>query len=180
MATLVFKLDQLFILLVPELVVWFENVRHVRFPSEPDFVQNYNPIGSKFVVVMKCPLLTNPIPQRLILLVSLWHHAMAILSFRLDQLFMLMVPGLVAVAVAVVGAFSFPSEPDSVEKFFAAWSHFVACMLSPLRFYPKNLSSSLFLPWHQTMALLLLKLDQLLKFLVPVNFFFPHGSLLIA
>jgi hypothetical protein len=40
MATDSFKLDQLFILLVPELLVWFEVVNEVNFPNEPDFVQN--------------------------------------------------------------------------------------------------------------------------------------------
>jgi hypothetical protein len=36
-----FELDQLFTLLVPELVIWFEVVsRDLNFPSEPDFVQN--------------------------------------------------------------------------------------------------------------------------------------------
>jgi hypothetical protein len=35
-----FVFKQLFMLLVPELVVWFEVVAGVRFPSESDFVQN--------------------------------------------------------------------------------------------------------------------------------------------
>jgi hypothetical protein len=54
MATLSFKLDQLFILLVPELVV------AVSFPSEPDFVQTFLSIKSKVVVDMIIPLLANP------------------------------------------------------------------------------------------------------------------------
>jgi hypothetical protein len=40
MAILLFKLDQLFKLPVPELVVWFVAVGFFTvFPSEPDFVQ---------------------------------------------------------------------------------------------------------------------------------------------
>jgi hypothetical protein len=55
MATLSFKLEQLFILLVPELVA-------VSFPSEPDFVQTFLSIKSKAVVDMIAPLLANPDP----------------------------------------------------------------------------------------------------------------------
>jgi hypothetical protein len=55
-----FKLDQLFVLLVPELVVWFEVVVTVRIPSEPDLVQEFLSIKSNFVVFMKAPLSANP------------------------------------------------------------------------------------------------------------------------
>jgi hypothetical protein len=39
MAMLLFKVDKLIILPVPELVVWYVVVGAVTFPSEPDFVQ---------------------------------------------------------------------------------------------------------------------------------------------
>jgi hypothetical protein len=55
-----FKLNQLFILLVPELVVWFKVV--ASFPSEPDFVQNSLSVWSNFVVLVKASLLANPFP----------------------------------------------------------------------------------------------------------------------
>jgi hypothetical protein len=56
MATFSFKLDQLFILLPPELVV----VGAVIFPSEPDFVQNSLSIKSNSVIDMNGSLPTNP------------------------------------------------------------------------------------------------------------------------
>jgi hypothetical protein len=55
MAMFLFKLDKLFILLVPAVI----------FPSEPDFVQNSHSTKStksKFVIVMKFPLRINPLP----------------------------------------------------------------------------------------------------------------------
>jgi hypothetical protein len=55
MAILSFKLHNLFILLLPELVV----VGLVSFPSEPDFVQDVLPIKSKFVIGVACPLMMN-------------------------------------------------------------------------------------------------------------------------
>jgi hypothetical protein len=54
---------------------------------------------------------------------------MAIRSFKLDQLFTLLVPELI-----VVGAVFFPSESDFVMTFLSIWSHFA--MLSPLRANP--------------------------------------------
>jgi hypothetical protein len=56
------KLDQLFILLVPELVVWFEGGGVFIFPSEPDFVQNCLSIKPKFVIDVVGPLISNPAP----------------------------------------------------------------------------------------------------------------------
>jgi hypothetical protein len=58
MAIRSFKLDQLFTLLVPELVV----VGAAICPSEPDFVQTFLSINSKFVIDMMVPLLANPQP----------------------------------------------------------------------------------------------------------------------
>jgi hypothetical protein len=55
MATLSFKLDQHFTLLVPELVA-------VSFPSEPDFVQTVLSIKSQVVIDMTAPLRPNPLP----------------------------------------------------------------------------------------------------------------------
>jgi hypothetical protein len=59
MAMLLSKLDQLLMLLVPELVVWFAD--GVILPSESDFVQNSLSIKSKFVVLMTGPLRVNPL-----------------------------------------------------------------------------------------------------------------------
>jgi hypothetical protein len=56
MATLSFKLDQLFILLVPELDVV------VNFPNEVEFVQKSLSILSKVVLDMNGPLPSNPLP----------------------------------------------------------------------------------------------------------------------
>jgi hypothetical protein len=129
MAILSFKLDQLFMLLVPELVVFI--------PNEPDFFQKFLSINSKFVIVMKCTLRMNPIPQRLILLVvRLWHLTIAIRSFKLDQLFILLVPELVVWFVGTVGAVRFPREPDFVQTFLSIKSKFVVDMISPLRVDP--------------------------------------------
>jgi hypothetical protein len=61
MGRLLLKLDQLFVLLVPKLVVWFEATT-ASFPSEPDFVQESFSIESKFVCSTICPLITNPNP----------------------------------------------------------------------------------------------------------------------
>jgi hypothetical protein len=94
MAILLFKLDKLFMLLVPELVVGV--AVGVSFPNESDFVQNSLSIKSNFVTLMKGPLPLNPPPKkRLVLLVSPWHHAMALLSFKLDNLFIFHIPLLV-------------------------------------------------------------------------------------
>jgi hypothetical protein len=55
------KLDKLFMLLTPELVIVVV-VDAFTFPSEPNFVQNYLSIKSKFVVLMFIPLVTDPPP----------------------------------------------------------------------------------------------------------------------
>jgi hypothetical protein len=62
MAILSFIFEQLFMLLVPELVVLFESVGAVRFPREPDFVQNVLSIKSNFVTLLNGPLRANPDP----------------------------------------------------------------------------------------------------------------------
>jgi hypothetical protein len=54
MTLLSFKLDQLFILLVPDLVV--------AVPDEVEFVQKFLSIKSKFVIDIIGPLLANPVP----------------------------------------------------------------------------------------------------------------------
>jgi hypothetical protein len=41
---------------------------------------------------MMAPLRADPLPWRLVLLVLVWHHAMAIHLFKLAKLFMLHVP----------------------------------------------------------------------------------------
>jgi hypothetical protein len=90
-----FKLDQLFIVLVPDLVVWFEGVVVVSCPSEPDFVQHVLSIKSKFVAVVMRSLFVNPPPKRLVFLIAMWHHTMAIGSFKLDKLLILPIPFLI-------------------------------------------------------------------------------------
>jgi peptidoglycan/LPS O-acetylase OafA/YrhL len=95
MATVSFELDQLFMLLVPELVILVQGVGAVIFPSEPDFVQNSLAIKSMFVVAMMFSLCANPAPKRRVFLPSFWHHAMAISSFKLDKLFMFHLPFLI-------------------------------------------------------------------------------------
>jgi hypothetical protein len=55
---------------------------------------------------------------------------MALLSFKLDQLFMLLVPELVV--IGVVGAFNSPHEPDFVQNSLSVWSKFVVLMIAPL------------------------------------------------
>jgi hypothetical protein len=96
MAIVSFKLDQLFMLLTPELVV-VVLVGAVTFPSETDFIQHSLLIRSNFAVGVSCPLVHNPLPYRLVFIAvtgasTSWHHAMAIVSFKLDQLFILLVP----------------------------------------------------------------------------------------
>jgi hypothetical protein len=87
MAILSFKVDQLFTLLVPELVV-DAVVGSLSFASEPNFVQSCLLIKSNFVVLMTVLLVHNPHPKRLVLLALDWHQTMAILLFELDQPFM--------------------------------------------------------------------------------------------
>jgi hypothetical protein len=82
MTILLFKLGQLFMLLLPELVVAVV-VPVVIFPSEPNFVQNFLSILSKFVR----PLPMNPMPKRLVCLAALWHQTMTIVLFELCQPF---------------------------------------------------------------------------------------------
>jgi hypothetical protein len=63
MAFVSFIFEQLFILLAPELVVWFEgSVVGVVFPSETDLVKKVLSIKSKFVFGMIFPLFINPPP----------------------------------------------------------------------------------------------------------------------
>jgi hypothetical protein len=58
---------------------------------------------------------------------------MAIDSFKLDQLFMLLVPELVVVGAVMIP----PSEPDFVQDFLSIKSNFVACVTSPLMMNPR-------------------------------------------
>jgi hypothetical protein len=90
MAILSFEFDQLFKLLVPELVVVVV-VGSFSFPSEPDFVQEFLSINSHFVILLQVPLNA----KRLVLLVPSWHHAIALLSFKLDKLFTFHIPLLI-------------------------------------------------------------------------------------
>jgi hypothetical protein len=118
-----FTFDQLFIVLVPALVVWFEGA--VIFPSEPEFVQNFRSVKSKFLIGVAVSLCANPPPKRLVLLVTLWYHAIAILSFIFEQLFILLAPELLVWFEGGVGTVSFPSEPDFVQSSLSIQSNFV-------------------------------------------------------
>jgi hypothetical protein len=62
-AILFVELDKLFMLLMPELVVWFELVGGVSFPSEPNLVQESLSIKSHFVIDKSAPLKTDPLPK---------------------------------------------------------------------------------------------------------------------
>jgi hypothetical protein len=128
MAFLLFKPDKLFILLVPAVIFPSEPG---FVPSEPDFVQKFPSVWSHFVVLVEGPLLANPTPQRLVLLVAFWHHTVAIHSFKLDKLFILLVPAVIFPSVFV------PSEPDFVQKFLSVWSHFVVLVVGPLLTNPQ-------------------------------------------
>jgi hypothetical protein len=107
MAILLFKLDQLFTLLVPALAVWFAATD--IFPSKPNFVQKSLSMKSNCVVVINGPLRAHPLPKRFVLLVASWRHAMAILCSKLDQLFALHVPSLVMLRHSSQGTF-LPSD----------------------------------------------------------------------
>jgi hypothetical protein len=61
---------------------------------------------------------------------------MAILSFHLDQFFILMMPFLVFAGNAGGNAIDFPSEPDFVQKVLSILWHYVLGMRFPLRFDP--------------------------------------------
>jgi hypothetical protein len=84
MATHSFKLDQPFILLVPELAVVVV-VCAFNFPSEPNFVKNTLSIKSKFVCSMKSPLITNPPSKRLVMLVLVWQPTMALSESEIES-----------------------------------------------------------------------------------------------
>jgi hypothetical protein len=58
MSTLSLKLDQPFIVLLPELVV--DVAGTFNFPDEVEFVQKFLSIKSKYVIVMISPLIINP------------------------------------------------------------------------------------------------------------------------
>jgi hypothetical protein len=171
MAVLSFELDKLLMFLVPELVVWFEvSVSVVSFPSEFDAVENSLSIKSKFVSLVEGSLLANPNPQRLVLLVALWHHTMAIFLFKLDQLFILLVPALVV---------CFPSKPDVVQTFNSINSKFVCFIIGPLSINPSTKKKVVLfaIVWHPTMAIVSFKFDKLLIFHAPFLIILIHGSL---
>jgi hypothetical protein len=131
MAIFFFKLDQLFILLVPELVVWFKVVG-VSFPSEPDFFQTFLSIKSKVVIDMSGPLHADPPPKkRRDLILTPWHDAMTMFSFKLYQLFISLVPELV-VWFEGGRVVSFPSEPDFFQTFLSIESNFVIVISTQL------------------------------------------------
>jgi hypothetical protein len=93
MAIAFVKLDNLFMLLVPELLVLVT----CNFPREFDVIQSHLSIVSHSVVVMSRPLISDPRRQRQVffVLLLLWHPAMALVSLKLDKLFLFHVPLLV-------------------------------------------------------------------------------------
>jgi hypothetical protein len=155
-ALLSFELDQLFILLVPVLVVGCDSR---SFPDEPDLVKKSLSIKSKFVFAMKLPLGKNPNPKRRVFLVLSWHATIAIFSFELDKLFILLLP-LVILHI--------PNEPDPVQTFLSIKSEFVCLMKLPLRINPQSKRYVFLVPfWHETIAIFSFKLDQLFILLIP-------------
>jgi hypothetical protein len=99
MAILSFKLDQIFILPVPGLVglvglvgLPFVVACCMSFPNEPNIVQKSLSIKSKFVIGVAYPLHPNPIPKSHVFLVPLWNESMSIRLFKLDKLFILLIP----------------------------------------------------------------------------------------
>jgi hypothetical protein len=93
MAILSLETGQFFIVLVPILVIAL--VAGFNFPNKPNFVQKFLSILSNFLFGMNVPLVTNPLPKSLVLLVQSWHDTMTILSFKIDELFILFTPVLV-------------------------------------------------------------------------------------
>jgi hypothetical protein len=154
-------------MLVPELVVWFEGGGAIRVPLEAEFVQELLSSKPKFVIDVSCTLIVSPHSKRRVLLVPLWHLTMAIDSFIFEQLFVLLVPELV-VWFELVGAVIFPREPDLVQKHLSVWQHFVVSMTDPLCVnpQPKRLIF-LVLAWYHTMAILSFIFNQLFILLVP-------------
>ena len=67
----------------------------INFPSEPDFVQKLLSIKSQFVLPVIASLLINPTPKSLVFLVTEWHETVAILSFKIEQFFILQIPFLI-------------------------------------------------------------------------------------
>jgi hypothetical protein len=71
----------------------------------------------KFVIGMQLPLVTNPHPKRNVFLVPSWHETMAIVLFKLDQLFILLLPFTFKCIGIVVACYtSSPNEPNIVQK----------------------------------------------------------------
>jgi hypothetical protein len=62
MSSLSFKLDQLFVLLVPDLVVDVVVAITFHFPDESDFVKKFLSVRSHFIILMISPLRANPHP----------------------------------------------------------------------------------------------------------------------
>jgi hypothetical protein len=107
-------------------------------------------VAFSFVIII-FPLRSDPLPQRRVLLVLGWHHTMANLLFELNELFMLLVPELVAFAVLV----SFQSEPNFVQTFLSIKSKAVVDMNASLLADPLPLRCvRLALGWHHAMTIL--------------------------
>jgi hypothetical protein len=138
------------------------------FPSEPKFLQKLLSIKSKFVLGMHLPLVTNPLPKKHVFLVLLWHATIAILLFKLDQLFILILPCCA----------HFPSEPKFVQKYLSIKSKCVFAMIDPLPTNPTPKRRVFLVPsGHEIIAILSFKLDQLFILLIPhvIMIQFRHG-----
>jgi hypothetical protein len=128
MATLLFELSKHFMQLVPELV---GVAVAVSFPVEPEFVQKFLLVWPHFVCVMIFPLVADPDLKRRILLVLVWHHAMATLLIELNELFMVPASELV-ILVNGVGAVIFLSKPKVFQSSLLILSKLVVVMKCPL------------------------------------------------
>jgi hypothetical protein len=84
MASLPFKLNQLFIVQMPLVIL--------HIPNEPNVFQKSLSIKSNCVFARKLPLFMNPSPKRCVFLVPTWHDTIAVFSFKLDKLFILLIP----------------------------------------------------------------------------------------
>jgi hypothetical protein len=93
---------------------------------------------------------------------------MPLLSFKIDHLFILLVPELVVFFVGECAVVNFPSEPDFVQKHLSIWSHCVIVMKAPLTTNPLPQRFILLVfVWNHTIALFSFIFDQLFIVLVP-------------
>jgi hypothetical protein len=105
-----------------------------------------------------------------------------LLSFKIDQLFTLLIPFLVFL---LGSGFGFPNEPDFIQKFLSINSYFLIGMIASLLTNPITKRYVLLVPvWHFTMAILSFKIEQCfipqIPFLIQFHPGFRHGSQLVV